>query len=160
MENFDILIKLRKILRTVNLESKRIQKSHGVSIPQLLTLQFLKEQTDYWSTATKIKAHINLNASTVSGILSRLEQKGLIVRTTSKEDKRSAQVILSAKGLAFLDSAPTTIQERLTANLEKLSATKRAELEENLNLLIEVMDIQDVDSSPLIISGEISEDSI
>ena len=157
MENFDILIMIRKILRTVNLESKRIQKSHGVSIPQLLALKFLKDQKDYWSTASKIKQHINLNASTVSGILSRLEQKGLIVRTTSSEDKRSSKVILSAKGLTFLESAPRTIQERLTTNMDKLSKTKRQELEQNLNLLIEIMDIKDIDSSPVIVSGEIDE---
>ena len=41
MNFIDILIRLRKIVRSVNLESKRVEKEQGVSIPQLLCLQFL-----------------------------------------------------------------------------------------------------------------------
>ena len=77
MTFIDILIKLRKIVRSVNLESKRVEKEQGVSIPQLLCLQFLAEQEDYKTNAVKLKAFLNLNASTISGILRRLEKKGL-----------------------------------------------------------------------------------
>ena len=42
----DLMISIRKIVRAVNLESKRIEKNHGLSIPQLLTLKFLKEHLD------------------------------------------------------------------------------------------------------------------
>ena len=157
MAYFDILIKLRKILRTVNLESKRIEKSYGVSIPQLLILQYLQDQSEFKSTATKIKAYINLNASTVSGILQRLEQKELIVRMANEADKRSSQVILTAKGLKLLSSAPTTMQERLTQKLESMPAEQRMELHKNLDLLIQLMDLQDVDAAPVLFPGEISE---
>ena len=33
-----IMISIRKIVRAINLESKRIEKDYGLSIPQLLTL--------------------------------------------------------------------------------------------------------------------------
>lgn len=157
MEYFEILIKLRKILRTVNLESKRIEKSYGVSIPQLLLLQFLKEQPEYRSTASQIKLHLNLNASTVSGILVRLEQKGLIVKVANTNDKRSASVILTAKGLEFLASAPMTLQERLTEKLEQMSDKKVQELNRNIDLLITIMDLENVDAGPILMSGEIGE---
>ena len=75
MTFIDILIKLRKIVRSVNLESKRVEKEQGVSIPQLLCLQFLAEQEDYRTNASKLKTFLNLNASTVSGILKKVRKE-------------------------------------------------------------------------------------
>ena len=49
METIDkysnIMISIRKIVRAINLESKRIEKDYNLSIPQLLTLKFLEEST-------------------------------------------------------------------------------------------------------------------
>ena len=39
-----IMISIRKIVRAINLESKRIEKDYSLSIPQLLTLKFLEEK--------------------------------------------------------------------------------------------------------------------
>ena len=44
MQYIEILVKLRKIIRSINLESKKIEKKFGISIPQLMCLQFLSEQ--------------------------------------------------------------------------------------------------------------------
>ena len=41
MNFIDILIILRKIVLSMNLESKPVEKEQGVNIPQLLCLQFL-----------------------------------------------------------------------------------------------------------------------
>ena len=48
----ELMISIRKIVRAVNLESKRIEKDFGLSIAQVLTLKFLKETNPlirYWS---------------------------------------------------------------------------------------------------------------
>ncbi|MCH1418377.1 MAG: hypothetical protein L7U68_07520 [Flavobacteriaceae bacterium] len=41
-----IMISIRKIVSAINLESKRIEKDYGLSIPQLLTLKFLEEKAE------------------------------------------------------------------------------------------------------------------
>ena len=155
MEYFDLLRKLRKILRSINLESKRIEKSFGISIPQLLTLEFLCSFEDYSSTASKIKDHLNLNASTVSGIIHRLEQKGLVIRRSIASDKRSSQVVLTAKGLNLLNDTPKTMQERLTSRLDKLAPQQLSELERNVDLLVELMEIEDLESGSILATQEI-----
>jgi hypothetical protein len=43
----EVMISVRKIVRAINLESKRVEKNLGISIPQLLTLKHLNEQPDY-----------------------------------------------------------------------------------------------------------------
>jgi hypothetical protein len=45
-----LMISIRKIVRAVNLESKIIEKDFGLSIPELLTLKFLKNDVEFKST--------------------------------------------------------------------------------------------------------------
>ena len=80
METRDILIKIRKIVRSVDIESKKIQKEHGVSIPQVLCLNFLRESNNYQTTQGELRKFLSLNPSTVSGIINRLEKKGYLAR--------------------------------------------------------------------------------
>ena len=96
MKYLDIIVKLRKIIRSINLESKRIEKQFGVSIPQLMSLQYLSEQEDYKATASQLKAYLKLNASTMSSIVSRLEQKSLVARLRNPQDRRATFITLTA----------------------------------------------------------------
>ena len=128
----------------------------GISIPQLLILQYLSEQTDYMSSASKIKAHINLNASTVSGIISRLESKNLVARLPNPEDKRASNITLTAKAWAMLKNAPVTLQEKMSLRLKKLGDQQIEELDKNIDLLISLMDAEQIDAAPLITNVEMS----
>ncbi|MFB0939010.1 MAG: MarR family transcriptional regulator, partial [Urechidicola sp.] len=118
MKYIEILIKLRKIIRSINLESKKIEKELGISIPQLLVLQYLSDQNDYRAFAKDIKEYINLNASTVSGIISRLESKSLVAKLPKPNDKRATYIILTAKGADLLYKYPPTLQEKLSKRLK------------------------------------------
>ena len=155
MKYIEILVKLRKIIRSINLESKKIEKELGVSIPQLLVLQYLFDQEDYKAFAKDIKEYINLNASTVSGIISRLEIKGLIAKLPKPNDKRAVYIVLTAKGADLLQKSPTTLQEKLSQKLKKLTPEQIEELNKNIELLTSIMDVEDVDAAPLLIIKEL-----
>jgi DNA-binding MarR family transcriptional regulator len=149
----DILIKLRKIVRSINLESKRVEKQFGVSIPQLLCLQFLSKQKEYRANAKQLKEFLNLNASTVSGILSRLEKKGLIAKLPKAADRRITLISLTAKGMELLENAPITFQEKLSEKLQALPPEKIKIIVEGIDLLTQLMEVEDMDASP-IVSGD------
>ena len=155
MQYLEILVKLRKIIRSINLESKKIQKEFGISIPQLLVLQYLSEQEDYKASGKDIKNYINLNASTVSGIVHRLEEKGLVARLPNSRDKRGMFVTLTAKGAELLKESPTTLQEKITKRLRSLSHKQIEELNSSIEVLTQLMDAEDVDAAPLITINEI-----
>ena len=154
----DILIKLRKIVRSINLESKKVEKEQGVSIPQLLCLQFLAEQEDYRTNATKLKTFLNLNASTISGILQRLEKKGLVAKLPKTSDKRVTLISLTANGMELLQSAPITFQEKLSKKLKALPPEKLQTIIEGIDLLTKLMEVEEVDASPIITSDEFPSD--
>jgi DNA-binding MarR family transcriptional regulator len=157
LKYIEILIKLRKIIRSINLESKKIEKELGISIPQLLVLQYLSDQKDYRAFAKDIKEYINLNASTVSGIISRLESKALVAKSTKPDDKRATYILLTAKGAELLYKYPPTLQEKLSQRLKNLSPNQIEELDRNIDLLTIIMDVKDIDAAPLLTIKDLTE---
>jgi DNA-binding MarR family transcriptional regulator len=147
----EIIIDIRKIVRSINLESKRILKDFGISIPQLLCLTYLKQQQGFQATHKELNVHLNLNSSTVTGIINRLEKKGLIARLPKKNDKRVTYIALTSAGYKILEHAPDLLQEKLTKNLKRLSPEKIQQVKTSLEILIDVLGIQAVDASPLLI---------
>lgn len=154
MTIIDILIKLRKIVRSVNLESKQIEKEQGVSIPQLLCLQFLAEQDDFKTNAAKLKEFLNLNASTISGILRRLEKKGLVAKLPNTLDKRITLISLTDNGMKLLQTAPITFQQKLSEKLKALPPEKLQTIIDGIDILTNIMEVDEVDASPIITSEE------
>lgn len=154
MTFIEILIKLRRIVRSVNLESKRVDKELGVSIPQLLCLQFLAEQDEFRANASKLKGFLNLNASTITGIISRLEKKNLVVKLPKSIDKRITLISLTAKGKELIQNAPITFQQKLSEKLKALPPEKLKTIIEGIDLLAELMEVDEIDALPIITSEE------
>lgn len=150
METTDILIKIRKIVRSVDIESKKIQKEHGVSIPQVLCLSFLHESPNYQSTQSEIRKYLNLNPSTVSGIINRLEKKGYLARLPKTGDKRVVNITLTSAGDNLLSSIPSLLHEQLSKKLLKLNEDELATVEAGLNTLVKILDIEKMEASPMI----------
>lgn len=156
MDSTSILINIRKILRSVNLESKRIQKEFGLSIPQLLALNYLNNCQDYKTTHSELAKYLNLNSSTLTGIISRLEKKGWVAKIPNQKDRRVTNIVLTAKGMKLLQGAPQLMHQRLSKKLERLSEEKYHRLENAFNLLVEFMEIEDVEASALLTIDELS----
>lgn len=150
MDTTEILIKIRKIVRSINLESKKIQKEYGVSIPQVLCLNFLRSSPNFQSTQGEIRKFLNLNSSTVSGIINRLEKKGLIARLPKALDRRIVNIALTSAGDTLLNKIPSLLHEQLTEKLQKLAEKEIFQVEDSLNMLINMLDIQNIEASPMI----------
>lgn len=154
MEYTEVLITIRKILRSINLESKRIEKEHGISTPQYLCLNFLNKQSEYKATAKEIGNHLNLNPSTVSGIISRLEGKGYVAKLPNQGDRRSVYIFLTALGEKAVNAIPDLLHEKLSKKLKDLPEEELVKLQEALSLVVHFMEVEGVDASPLIVSDD------
>ena len=141
MDTTEILIKIRKIVRSIDIESKKIQKEYGVSIPQVLCLSFLHESPNYQATQGEIRKFLNLNSSTVSGIINRLEKKGHLARLPKSKDKRVVNIALTSVGDKLLSTIPSLLHEQLSKKLQKLDQAKLDSVEESLNTLVTLLDI-------------------
>jgi DNA-binding MarR family transcriptional regulator len=150
MDTQEILIKIRKIVRSIDIESKKIQKEYGVSIPQVLCLNYLRESSNYQATQSEIRKYVNLNSSTVSGIINRLEKKGYLARLPKAGDKRVANIVLTSAGDELLKTIPPLLHEQLSERLRKLGKEELSTLETGLETLVALLDIEQIDASPII----------
>jgi DNA-binding MarR family transcriptional regulator len=150
MEYTEILINIRKILRSLNLESKKIQKEQGVSIPQLMCLDYLGHKENFRSTQVEIARFLHLNSSTMSGIVNRLESKGFVARLPNPSDKRTVFISLTANGARLLEASPQLLHKRLSKKLEKLPQQKIMEINNALKILVESLEIEELPASPII----------
>lgn len=156
MDYTDILIQIRKIVRSINLDSKKLEKEYGLSIPQLLTLTYLSECQDYQSTQIELRKYLNLNSSTVTGIVSRLIKKGFVAKLPPKQDKRSTQLSLTEDGLEKLKSSPSLLQERLINRLSKLDKQELNTVQNGLDILVKAINAETMDASPILTDSEIN----
>jgi len=150
----EIMISVRKIVRAINLESKRVEKNFGISIPQLLTLKYLKEKPDYKTTMRSLREFLSLNASTVTGIVSRLETKGFIARLPDPFDKRSTPIALTSKGDDLIKKTNLSLHEKISKNLEALNEEEYSAIVESFQTIINFLNIEDLDASPIITGGD------
>jgi DNA-binding MarR family transcriptional regulator len=150
METTEILIKIRKIVRSIDIESKKIQKEYGVSIPQVLCLNFLHDSPNYQSTQGEIRNFLNLNPSTVSGIINRLEIKGYLARLPKSGEKRVTKIALTSSGDKLLCTIPPLLHEQLSERLLKLSDSELTTVETGLETLLNILNINQVEASPLL----------
>lgn len=148
MDLTDILINIRRIARFINLESKRIQKEYGVSIPQVLCLSYLKSSPHYQNTQNNIRQFLNLNPSTISGIINRLEKRGLIARLPKSGDKRVTTIVLTSAGDKVITDIPPLFDERLSKKLSTLPKEKVEQIEKGIAQLINLLNLSEIEAYP------------
>ncbi|CAH0242768.1 MarR family winged helix-turn-helix transcriptional regulator [Peribacillus simplex] len=83
-----------------------------VTYPQYLVLLLLWEQDTL--TVKKLGELLALDSGTLTPMLKRMEQNGLIVRKRSSEDERSVMIKLTEKGLGLQEEA-CFIPDRISA---------------------------------------------
>jgi len=107
----------------------------GVTYPQYLVLMILWENNHV--SVNEIAHQLILNTNTVTPLLKRMENQGLITRTRSESDERKIIISLSDKGLKLRDQA-VEIPQKLMQQLdtEQWDINEIIELRDKLNRLI------------------------
>lgn len=108
---------LRQINRAVDLHSRALLQRHGLTAPQLATLLEIERLQPVSSGV--LASEVHLGSATLTGILDRLEQRGLVCRTRHAGDRRSILLSLTDLGTELFASAPSQLcesfQQRLAA---------------------------------------------
>lgn len=106
-----------------------------ITYPQYLVLMVLWEHNGL--PVNDIAKKLILNTNTITPLLKRMEQQGLIKRNRSDEDERKVLVQLTGKGKKLQEKA-AQIPEELVKRLSnsKLKTADLVKLKENLNAVI------------------------
>ena len=98
-------------------------------------------------TPSDLAARERVQRPTVTGVLARLEEAGLVTRTPDPTDRRSALVALTPAGAELLAEARTRKDAFLAHRLERLDAADRATLERAAELLERLLEEEEEDAA-------------
>lgn len=84
---------------------------------------------------SQIAANLNLDSSTITGILDRMEHKELLHRTPDPSDRRALKVVLTDAGSALQEPIDRIIDEANEEIMEGLSENERETLKTLLSQL-------------------------
>ncbi len=150
----EVLITLRRLIRATDLHSKQLVKTAGLTAPQLLLLQAIREKGQV--TIGALAKEISLSQATVTTILDRLEKRGLVYRERSSEDKRKVHAYLTEKGMDFIRDAPTPLQEHFVRQFRDLRDWEQSMIISSLQRVALMMDAEHIDASPVLDVGDLT----
>ena len=139
----DLIFSIRRLLQAKELYTKELNKKYQVSSSQLNCIVALYESGPM--PPSQIARHIMVNSSTVTGIIDRLEQKGLVERWRISPDRRVITIHLTKEGKRLAKNAPPPIQQILIDGLKTLPHHEIEQIVSSLHLLTSMLDVQDLD---------------
>ena len=145
-----VLAALRRITRAIDLHSRGLMQQVGLTAPQIAALRVIAAQP---MTAVAIAKAIHLSQATVTGILARLERRGLITRVRSEADRRSFMVELTESGREVMKQAPSLLQDRFRHELLRLQNWEQTQMLATLQRIAAMMDADGIDAAPVLAVG-------
>ena len=122
--------------RLITREYQPFLEKLGITYPQYLVLMVLWEHDGI--TVNEIAKKLILNTNTLTPLLKRMENQGIITRKRSEEDERKVLIHLTTKGKE-MRMAAASIPEGLLEKIDnrQFDLNQLVELREILNNLIE-----------------------
>lgn len=146
-----VLIALRRLMRATDLHSRELVRTTGLTTPQLLLLQAIRNRGEVG--IGELAGDINLSQATVTSILDRLEQRGLVTRQRSSKDKRKVHAYLTETGKAMVRKAPPPLQENFVSQFQGLEDWEQHMIIASLQKVAAMMDAVNIDAAPVLDVG-------
>lgn len=142
----EIVAAIRRIMHAVELHSRRLVEQFGLTGPQLAVLR--KAAHLGRTPIGGLARAVHLSQPTVTGILDRLEKRGLLQRTRDTLDRRAVIISITEEGRRLLDRAPSLLQDQFRQELEKLQDWEQMLMLSILQRIAAMMEAEGLDAAP------------
>lgn len=146
-----VLVALRRVIRATDLHSKHLAKTTGLTAPQILLLQTIRDKGEI--TIGELANEVSLSQATVTSILDRLEKRELVYRERSQTDKRKVHAHLTDQAVEVLKEAPIPLQAHFAKRFQDLQEWEQTMIISSLQRVAQMMDAQHIDASPVLDIG-------
>ena len=102
-----------------------VAAEHDLSLTQLRMLGILRDREP---TMADLATFTGLERSTISGLIDRAAQRGLVVRTADPHDGRSVRVSLTKQARGLVPEVTAAIADRIKPLTGRLSAAEQKRL--------------------------------
>jgi DNA-binding MarR family transcriptional regulator len=130
-----IMQAVRRIVQAITVHSKQLHRRSGLTVPQLLCLRAIGRSPQAEVSARDVASAVHLSPGTVSGILDRLERRGLLLRERRQNDRRKVRLNLTAAGEAVVRDQ-SSLHDRFLSRLRALDDVSRQALLEALETVV------------------------
>ena len=137
-----VMESLRRVVRALSTSLRGASRPDGVTGAQLFVLRQIAVAPGL--SMNELATRTLARQSTVSEVVSKLTQRGLVTRGTHPDDARQAVLTLTAVGRRTIAGVDATTQERLAEGLASLSAAQRSALAEGLEAWLAAAGLADV----------------
>ena len=137
---------VRSIVRAQRINTRAIELKMGISLAQLFVLQRLAEHPA--QSLNDLADRTATHQSSVSVVVRRLVERGLVSRTSSTADKRRIELALTPEGRQLLVGAPPTFQTQLIGGLTHLTVQDQSTLADLLERWLHAANI-DIATPPM-----------
>jgi DNA-binding MarR family transcriptional regulator len=124
---------LAQLTFTVQAAIGRVAAIYDLSIVQARLLGILRDRQP---TITELAGFLQLDKTSVTGLVDRAQERGLVRRAPSPADGRSVLVSITAAGQELVDEATAAIEAEIRALVEVLSPARRAELSATASVVV------------------------
>jgi DNA-binding MarR family transcriptional regulator len=118
----DSLVQLSFVVQGV---LQRVAERHDASLAQVRLLGILRDREP---AMLELARFLNLDKSSMTGLVGRAEIRGLVRRTTTPDDRRSVHVVLTDKGRELARRFAADAEREIAALVEGLSEVDRTRL--------------------------------
>ncbi len=143
----NIFRSLRRIARAIDVHSRDLTSRFNLTVPQVVCLRQLLYGGP--CTPSSLARMVFLSQATVTGIVDRLESRGLVIRERKEADRRRVTVSLTTQGRAVTESLPHPLQDKFAGRLGSLSESEQADIDRILDRVCEMMEAHGLETAPL-----------
>jgi DNA-binding MarR family transcriptional regulator len=134
----DILDSLRRIVQVLRESSRRAEQRLGISGAQLFVLEKLTEAPS--QSLNELSDRTHTHQSSVSTVVARLVERGLVARQRSARDARRLELVLTARGRRMTVNTTGAAQDRLIRTIQTLPTRSSRQLASLLREVVSGMD--------------------
>jgi len=135
-----ILDSIRRLVRLLRLADRAAQNELGLSGAQLFVLQELGKTPSL--SLNELAERTRTDQSSVSVVVTRLVEAGLVARDRDARDARRLVLTLTKAGLAAVRRSSPAAQERIIEIVETMSAAERKRFADSFERLVAELGVE------------------
>lgn len=147
-----ILDSVRRLVRLLRLSDRAAQSEVGLSAAQLFVLHELGKTPEL--SLNELAERTRTDQSSVSVVVTRLVDAGLIERRRAEEDARRLVLTLTKAGRAALVGAPPAPQAHLLDVVDSLPAAERRRFANTFARILNAMGAGEHETTPMLFEDE------
>ena len=143
----EIVGAIRRLVKAVYLDTSKMSRQYGLTGSQSGVLRCLIQEGS--QSSAELSRQLHVTPSNITGIIDRLEKKGLVERIRKAGDRRVAIIQLTEAGKTLSKQLPDPIEIKLISELGDLEPDQVQQLGNSLSQILNLIDAKHLADTPL-----------